>query len=664
MPLQATSGAASYDAFGGGVAAVPTYIEEVFSTYLYTGNNSSQTITNGIDLSGKGGLVWTKSRSNVNAHWWVDTVRGVGNYIDSAQTAAQGNDVNVIPSFLSTGYTTGSNLSISPRTYVSWTFREQPKFFDIVTYTGNGTTQNISHNLGSVPGMIIVKKTSALGDWAVWHRGLTSGRFIYLDLTLAEQTAGATATFGNNTVTVDPTSSVFTIGSSGDVNTNGATYVAYIYAHNAGGFGLAGTDNVISCGSFVSATAGTTVSLGYEPQWVIVKQSSAAGDDWHIIDTMRKWTDGGTAESSDPDYFLNANTAAAEGTGTSYGYPTANGFFVRNIGNGVTCIYIAIRRGPMKVPTTGTSVFSPVAQNASNPTSTVTTNFPVDFTISAQRSKAQSLNTWVLDRLRGSSKASGEFLKTNVDGSQQTLVAFGLDNNSGYVDNFWGNATDGVGATSSIAYWNFKRAPSFMDVVCYTGTGADQSVAHNLGVAPEFKIIKCRSNATTDWEVKHTATGRNDLALNSTSAAPYQTSTFWSANADTASLFYTRVNSNDNVNTSGRTYVAYLFATCAGVSKVFSYTGNGSSQTINCGFTGGARFVLIKRTDNTGDWYVWDSARGIVSGNDPHLSLNTTAAEVTTDDTIDTDSTGFVVNQVSATNVNVSSATYIGLAIA
>jgi hypothetical protein len=115
---------------------------------------------------------------------------------------------------------------------------------------------------------------------------------------------------------------------------------------------------------------------------------------------------------------------------------------------------------------------------------------------------------------------------------------------------------------------------------------------------------------------------------------------------------------------SGGTHVAYLFATCAGVSKVFSYTGNGSSQTINCGFTGGARFVLIRRTDSAGDWYVWDTARGIVSGNDPHLSLNTTAAEVTTDDTIDTDSTGFVVNQVSATNVNVSSATYLGLAIA
>ena len=73
---------------------------------------------------------------------------------------------------------------------------------------------------------------------------------------------------------------------------------------------------------------------------------------------------------------------------------------------------------------------------------------------------------------------------------------------------------------------------------------------------------------------------------------------------------------------------------------------------------------MVKRTDSTGDWYVWDSARGIVSGNDPRLSLNTTAAEVTTDDSVDTDSTGFVVNQLSATNINVSSATYIGIAIA
>jgi hypothetical protein len=127
----------------------------------------------------------------------------------------------------------------------------------------------------------------------------------------------------------------------------------------------------------------------------------------------------------------------------------------------------------------------------------------------------------------------------------------------------------------------------------------------------------------------------------------------------------TRIAVNDtDVNTNSNTYVTYLFATKAGISKVGSYTGNGSSQTINCGFSAGARFILIKRTNSTGDWYVWDSARGIVAANDPHLSLNTAAAEVTTDDSVDPASSGFIVNQVAATNINVTSATYIYLAIA
>lgn len=138
--------------------------------------------------------------------------------------------------------------------------------------------------------------------------------------------------------------------------------------------------------------------------------------------------------------------------------------------------------------------------------------------------------------------------------------------------------------------------------------------------------------------------------------------TAWNNTTPTSSVF--SVGTGTSVNASGSPYVAYLFASVPGVSKVFSYTGNGSSQTINCGFTAGARFVLIKRTDLADDWYVWDSARGIVAANDPHLSLNSAAAEVTTDDSVDTASTGFVVNQVAATNINVTSGTYIGLAIA
>jgi hypothetical protein len=152
------------------------------------------------------------------------------------------------------------------------------------------------------------------------------------------------------------------------------------------------------------------------------------------------------------------------------------------------------------------------------------------------------------------------------------------------------------------------------------------------------------------------------MLLNGPNAGGTAGATIWNNTDPTSTVF--SVGTNSTVNASGGTYVAYLFASCPGVSKVGSYTGNGSSQTINCAFTTGSRFVMIKRTDSTGDWYVWDSARGIVAGNDPYLALNSTAAEVTSNDSVDTDNTGFVVNQVAASNVNVNGATYIFLAIA
>jgi hypothetical protein len=174
-------------------------------------------------------------------------------------------------------------------------------------------------------------------------------------------------------------------------------------------------------------------------------------------------------------------------------------------------------------------------------------------------------------------------------------------------------------------------------------------------------IVKGRSGATA-WQVYSSALANTEYVVLNTTAAKATGATRWNSTTPTGTVF--SLGTASEVNTSAATYVAYLFATCPGVSKVGSYTGNGTTQASACGFTGGARFVLIKRTDSTGDWYVWDSARGIVAGNDPHLSLNTTAAEVTTDDSVDTDSTGFVVNQVAATNINVSSATYVFLAVA
>ena len=98
------------------------------------------------------------------------------------------------------------------------------------------------------------------------------------------------------------------------------------------------------------------------------------------------------------------------------------------------------------------------------------------------------------------------------------------------------------------------------------------------------------------------------------------------------------------------------------MSKVGTYTGTGATQTISCGFTGGARYVLIKRTDSTGDWWVWDTARGMVAGTDPRLPYNSTAAE-TNANWVYTTTGGFQIVTSDAT-VNASGGTYIYLAIA
>jgi hypothetical protein len=202
-----------------------------------------------------------------------------------------------------------------------------------------------------------------------------------------------------------------------------------------------------------------------------------------------------------------------------------------------------------------------------------------------------------------------------------------------------------------------------MDVVCYTGDGTgSRDIAHNLGVTPELIIFKSRS-ATEDWKV--TSSGTVTL-LNSDSPFNVAALAGGYLTSQSATLIRTVPYSGSEaaVNTSAATYIAYLFATLAGVSKVGSYTGTGATLNVDCGFTAGARFILIKRTDSTGDWYTYDSARGISAGNDPYLLLNTTAAEVTGTDYIDPLNAGFTVTSSAPAGLNASSGSYIFLAIA
>ena len=642
-----------------GVSGPFNYIEDVFSTYIYTGTGATLSINNGIDLATKGGLVWLKSRTTTYFNNLFDTTRGVNNRLFSNTTAAQTTTANSLTAFNTNGFSLGSasaGINDIGDSMVSWAFCEQANFFDVVSYTGDGSNMTISHNLKSIPGCIFVKKTNATDSWSVYHSSLGNTQYIRLNATNAAITD---STAWNNTT---PTSTTFTVGTN--LTGSGDTYVAYLFASNAGGFGLTGTENVISCGSFTTDGSGlATVSLGYEPQWILVKTSGTANN-WELYDNMRGLPAGVASGSSPYGALLFPNLSNAEQNGTMK--INSTGFAYSGYAS-EPYIYMVIRRGPMKVPTLGTNVFSPATNTGTSAIATVTAGFSVDFVINKSTLNSYGYGAQPFDKLRG----VGRFLftsGTNAEASNtQTVTAFtntgitlGTSGGTGYV-NYLGEP---------YINWMFGRAPSFFDEVCYSGTGAvGNAVSHNLGVAPELMIIKGRAGliGTNDWQVlsKITASDYVKLVLNSTSAelGPFTYANNAGLAAQPTSTTFT-VNNTANFNNGSTTYVAYLFATCAGVSKVGTYTGNGTTQTINCGFTGGARFVLIKQTDTTGDWYTYDTARGMTTLTDPYLRLNSTVAEVATLGSVTTVATGFALNSAILADINVSAGTYIFLAIA
>jgi hypothetical protein len=667
MPLIATRGAASAQGFGEfAQSAGPVYIEDVFSTWLYAGNGTSQTITNGIDLSGKGGLVWIKDRTNAINNVLFDTARGVGNGpLLSDSTAAGGVYAQTLTAFNSNGFSvtvpgSGSLVAATnrnnPDNYVSWTFREQPKFFDVVTYTGNNSSQTINHNLGSVPGCIIVKCVGGADPWFVYHRSLGTSQYLILNSTDGSQSSSGF--WGSVTST--------SFGTTAALNANGLQYVAYLFAHDAGGFGLSGTDNVITCGSYTGTGGANTVTLGYEPQWLLVKKTNVQDSTsfWSINDNMR----GGLNANGNASQLKPNSTEAEDNLGgvTTLPAATATGFTIGNAGgynaSGAAYIYIAIRRGPMKTPTSGTSVFSPVVVAQTDIQQTSGGTFPPDFVFASSRNGSNRVYVnQIADRLRGLGTPSDTF-STTTDGVTLVTSSTAVEDVSNSYIQLKANSIDITrgGGWNSATFGNFvyylmRRAPGFFDEVCYAGTGGSTTlVNHNLGAVPELIITK-RRNGVYDWVVYSQALGTTKvLFLNTVDAQ----TTFTGVGNITSTSFETY-----SVLQNG-TQVAYLFASIPGVSKVGSYTGTGTTQVINCGFTAGSRFVMIKRTDSTGDWYFWDSARGIVAGNDPYSLFNTDAVEVTNTDFIDTAATGFEISSTAPAAINANGGTFIFLAIA
>ncbi len=324
--------------------------DDYFNTVLYTGNGSSRSIT-GVNFQPD--WVWIKSRNASYSHVLHDNVRGATKELKVNSTNDEGTDANGLTSFNSDGFSlgTGGALNNNGTTFVSFNWlgangtasngdgsitstvsANTTSGFSVVTTTGTGSAATIGHGLGAAPAMIIGKRRdSGSSEWRVYNKNLSSNSHIlFLNNSNAEQ-SGNSATW-NNTA---PTSSVFSVGTSGDVNASGGTFVFYCFAEKKG-FSKFGkyTGN--------GSTDGTFVYTGFKPAFVMHKRIDSTSE-WFMFDNKRL--------GYNPDsYRIMANLSDGEADPGGYDL-LSNGIKIRftsgNVnGSGASYIYMAFAENP------------------------------------------------------------------------------------------------------------------------------------------------------------------------------------------------------------------------------------------------------------------------------------------------------------------------------
>ena len=331
-----------------------------FQTLLYTGDGTSsqaQTNTGNSDLQPD--WVWIKKRAGgtARAHQLYDSSRGVTKLLHSNSDGAESTQSAGLTAFGSDGFTVGDDdgIGANTATYVAWqwkanggtttSFNESGNNpggtiqtnttagFSIITTTGTGATGTIAHGLGAVPHWWISKQRSNAENWAVYHVSNTSAPETEI-LTL--NTTDATADNANAYNDTAPTSTNLTVHTKNEVNTDGRTYVHYVFAPIQGysKFGSY-TGNGNADGPFVYT--------GFKPAWLIIKRTSSSGD-WLLWDNKRD-------TSNVTDAVLKPNSNAAENTGYWYIDFLSNGFKIRATDaeinqSGGTLIYMAFAKHP------------------------------------------------------------------------------------------------------------------------------------------------------------------------------------------------------------------------------------------------------------------------------------------------------------------------------
>jgi len=327
-------------AAGGGAVTV----DQVFSTYLYTGNGASRNIVTDLDMT-EGGLVWIKKRNGSSQHVLVDSARGVGKVLRinlADEEVNNAGSAKTVTAFNNNGFSLGDddgNMGVNNQpedTQVAWSWRKAEKFFLPATVShsnGSSTTVDLS-SLGAV-GWLTVKRTDSAGDWYSWHRSLTSGNNIKANTIAKETTTNAYLSVSGTTLTI----------ASG---TPTGSYVVYAWADNSS---EDAENQMIKCGSINLAAAGGPhlINLGWEPQYVWIKRNGPSGGNWMYADTMRGLVADSTSTTNITNHWDTA--AADDGVANAFGL-RQNGFVVDSgqitITDANNYIFMAVRAPMMQ----------------------------------------------------------------------------------------------------------------------------------------------------------------------------------------------------------------------------------------------------------------------------------------------------------------------------
>tara|TARA_B100000214_G_scaffold96917_1_gene67368 strand:+ start:5200 stop:9270 length:4071 start_codon:yes stop_codon:yes gene_type:complete len=658
--------------------------ESYFNTKLYPGDgNTTQTIT-GVGF--EAGFTWIKDRSVAESHALFDSVRGANQWLSSNTTAAQttysGN--YGLLSWNSNGFQVGNGTAVndSSENYVSWNWKaassnttnndgtiastvraSQESGFSIVNWSATTTVSDlVGHGLSAKPQIIIMKNaSSASTNWFVFSDIFDgSYDFLYLNTTAAKA----------NSSRNKPTATVFDQGNLGGVSA-GNNCIAYCF-HSVDGYQRIGS--YVGNGS----AYGTFVYTGFEPAWLMIKRTDAAGE-WNIFDNKR--------DTENPrDVTLWAQDSATESTASQSGVYDVdfltNGFQIKNTYNPFnnssgTYLFMAIAANPDTTAPTKTSSFNTITWSGSGGATNITTvGFKPDLVWWKARNSS-SYNWKAINSIRGASKNLYPNL-TNAEATDVATTAF-IDNGfsfgsggNGNVSslNFVGYAWKGLdhdrnlaainndGSITSIVSANPEAGFSIFRNIGTPSTSS--TIGHGLSQAPDLVIQKAFA-VTGDWYVLFKVDGTNwqYSKLNTTAAFLTPGTTF--------GLSSTTIN---NWGWNGYDMINYCWHSVAGHSKIGTYTGNASTTgpSITVGFR--PSWVLIKKTSGTGSWYIFDAARaGSTTAFPKMLYVNLSNVEYDTTGTaydgmvITTTATTFEVDFSSAwADLNASGSTYLYMA--